>query len=499
MIPDDLAQKILRLHFVEGWKVGTIATQVGVHHTTVRRVLDSHGIAPRIEARPSIVDPYLPFIAETLEKWPTLPASRLYSMVVERGYPGKPGHFRRIVARMRPRKPAEAFLRLSTLPGEQAQVDWAHCGKLGVGRATRALSAFVMVLTSSRMTFVRFYLDQRLGSFLDGHQAALHAFGGVPRVLLYDNLKTAVAERRGDAIRFNPTLLQFASHYRYEPRPVAPYRGNEKGRVERRIRDLRQSFLSGRTLRDLDELNAQVAVWCQQTVGGRPHPDDPTQTVAEAWEEERSRLRQLPDDLFPTEDRVEVKVGRTPYVRFDRNDYSVPHDHVRRTLTVLASPQRVRILDGDIEVAAHARSFDKGAQIENPEHIAALVAWKRKARAARGKDRLRHAVPSSPALLEGAARRGHNLGSAVAALLRLVDTWGAEAVERAVVEVLAADALHVGAVRQVLERRAQEAGTPPPIPVALPDDPKVRNLHVQPHALSTYDALGDDHDHHGSP
>ena len=490
MIPDDLAHKILRLHFVEGWKVGTIAAQVGVHHTTVRRVLDSQGIAPRLEARPSIADPYLPFIRETLEKWPTLPASRLYGMVVERGYTGKAGHFRRIVARLRPRNPAEAFQRLATLPGEQAQVDWAHCGKVTVGRATRALSAFVMVLSWSRMTFVRFFYDQRLGSFLAGHQAALAALGGTPRILLYDNLKTAVAERRGDAIRFNPTLLAFASHYRYEPRPVAPYRGNEKGRVERRIRDLRQSFLVGRTIGELDELNEQVATWCTQTVARRVHPDDSTLTVGEAWAEETSRLLPLPDDHFPVHDRVEVKVGRTPYVRFDRNDYSVPHDRVRRSLTVLASPQHIRVLDGEVEVASHLRSFDKGDQVEDPAHLAALVAWKRQARASRGMDRLRHAVPSSQTLLEGAASRGHNLGSAVAAMLRLVDTWGADAVESAVVAALTADALHVAAVRQVLEQRAQDAGTPPPIPVALPDDPRVRDLHVRPHPLGSYDALG---------
>ena len=495
MIPDELTQQILRLHFVDGWPVGTIARQVGVHHTTVRRVLDSRGLSPRVITRRSIVDPYLPFIGETLDKWPDLPASRLYDMVVERGYPGQPGHFRRIVAGLRPSKPAEAFQRLSTLPGEQAQVDWAHCGKILVGRATRHLSAFVMVLSWSRMTFVHFFYDQRLGSFLAGHQAAFHALGGVPRVLLYDNLKTAVAERRGDAIRFNPTLLDFASHYRYEPRPVAPYRGNEKGRVERRIRDLRLSFLAGRVITRLDELNRQVTDWCAHKVAGRPNPDDQTLTVGEAWAEERPRLRALPEDLYPVHDRVEVKVGRTPYVRFDRNDYSVPHDRVRRTLVLLATPDTVRVVDGDQEIARHPRSFDKRAVIEDPKHLEALVAWKRKARAARGMDRLRHAVPSSPKLLEGAAHRGHNLGSATAGLLRLVDTWGAEDVESAVQEALRADALHVAAVRQILEQRAQDAGTPPPIAVPLPDDPKVRDLHVQPHDLATYDDLGG---HHGA-
>jgi hypothetical protein len=248
----------------------------------------------------------------------------------------------------------------------------------------------------------------------------------------------------------------------------------------------------GRSWTDLDELNAAVSRWCRHTVAERHHPDDHTLTVAEAWDEERGRLQPLPPDDFPTHDRVEVRAGRTPYVRFDRNEYSVPHDRVRRNLVVLATPEVVRVLDGDTEVARHSRSFDKKAVVENPAHVAALVAWKRKARAARGLDRLRQVVPSSPELLEGAARRGHNLGSATAALLRLLDTWGPEPVESAVQTAISADRLHVAAVGQILEQRAQDAGTPPPVAVALPDDPRVRELYVKPHDLATYDNLGED-------
>ena len=94
--------------------------------------------------------------------------------------------------------------------------------------------AFVMVLSWSRQIFLRFYLNQRMESFLRGHVGAFEAFGGCSRIVLYDNLKSAVLERRGDAIRFNPTLLSLASHYHFEPRPVAVARGNEKGRVERK-------------------------------------------------------------------------------------------------------------------------------------------------------------------------------------------------------------------------------------------------------------------------
>ena len=118
MIPKELEEQILRKHFVEKWPVGTISKQLGVHHTTVRRVLHSQGIQPRQKVqRPSKVTPYLGFIEETLRSYPELPASRLHAMVAERGYRGSAGHFRRIIATMRPRKPAEAYQRLRTLCG----------------------------------------------------------------------------------------------------------------------------------------------------------------------------------------------------------------------------------------------------------------------------------------------------------------------------------------------------------------------------------------------
>lgn len=120
----DLEAQILRYYHVEKWRAGTIARQLHVHHGTVERVLRQAGL-PRLgpAPRPSAVDPYLPFMRETLEKFPTLTASRLYAMVLERGYRGSPDHFRHLVALHRPRAPAEAYLRLRTLPGEQGQVD----------------------------------------------------------------------------------------------------------------------------------------------------------------------------------------------------------------------------------------------------------------------------------------------------------------------------------------------------------------------------------------
>lgn len=490
MIPAHLEAQIRRLHHAEKWPVGTIARHLGLHHQTVRRVLLSDGVPlSTIPTRRSKADPFLPFILQTLTTWPDLRASRLHQMVKERGYEGGPDHFRAIVARHRPRKPSEAFLRLSTLPADQAQVDWGHFGHIEVDGARRPLLAFVMVLSWSRWMFLRFGLDQRMGSFLAHHQAAFEAFGGVPRVLLYDNLKSAVTQRIGDAIVFNPTLLAFAGHCRFEPRPVAQYRGNEKGRVERAIRDTRESFWPARTWTDLDDLNAQAETWCREVRGARKHPDDRTRTVMDAFEEERPKLRPLPDDNFPIADLVEARVGKTPYVRFDSNDYSVPHDHVRYRVTVVATTDSVRVLDGADEIARHPRCWGKGQQIEDPRHVAALVAEKAEARVGRGMNRLFVAVPGARGLIERLADRGGNIGGAVARLLELLDAFGANELAVAVEEAVAADAPHVAAVRQVLDRRRQEADRPPPVAVTLPDDPRVRDLVVRPPSLSPYDRL----------
>ena len=488
-IPPELEAQILRYYHVEQWRPNTIARQLNVHHGTVARVLARAGL-PRIgRPRPSRVDPYLPFILATLEKFPTLTASRLYAMVCERGYRGGPDHFRHVIACHRPRPKAEAYLRLRTLAGEQGQVDWAHFGHLAIGRARRQLMALVMVLSFSRQIFLRFFLNQRLESFLHGHIEAFASWNGLPRVLLYDNLRSVVLERQGDAIRFHPILLQFAAHYRFEARPVAIARGNEKGRVEKAIRYVRDSFFAARSFVDLADLNAQADAWCQGIAADRRCPGDDSKTVREAFAEEAPRLLTLPDNPYPVFERKSVYADKAPYVRFDLNDYSIPHTHVRRILTLVADLKQVRILDGQHVIACHVRSFDKGAQVEDPAHIAALVAEKHAARRHRATDRLVSAAPAVETLLVRAAEHGHNLGSVTSRLTQLLARYGAAELEAAVLEALARDVPHPHAVRLVLEHRREERHEPPPITVILPEHIRAKDRPVTSHSLDTYDKL----------
>jgi len=207
---------------------------------------------------------------------------------------------------------------------------------------------------------------------------------------------------------------------------------------------------------------------------------------------------ELPHHPFPTEERCQISVGKTPYVRFDGNDYSIPHTLANRTLELRATLERVRVLfDGEV-VATHPRSFDRGREIEDPAHIEALRREKGEARSHRAIDRLAHAAPSSQELFGRLAEHGENLGRATQLVLELLEQYGGERLEAAIREGLGARVLHAHGLRQILERNRRTEGRPPAFPVVLPDDPRVRDLAVSPHDLDGYDELleseGDDED-----
>jgi transposase len=228
MISDEQVARIRHLFHAEHWKVGTIAAQLGFHPDTVRRALETDRFRSHPRLRACLTDPYLDFLRQTLQQYPRLRATRLLQMIRSRGYPGSITQLRRVVAELRPPR-REAFLRLRSFPAEQAQADWAHFGEVTIGHARRRLSGFVLTLSYSRALWLEFFFDQSLENFLLGHVHAFHDWGGAPRSLQTDNLRSVVLERRGDAIHFQPRFLELAAHYHFATRPCNPCAGWEKG------------------------------------------------------------------------------------------------------------------------------------------------------------------------------------------------------------------------------------------------------------------------------
>jgi transposase len=490
MISAEEIAEIRRLYFAEHWKIGTIAAQLKLHPETVRSAIYAERFGLGKPPRTTLTDPYLDFIRATLDRYPRLRATRLYEMVKERGYAGSVIQLRRVVAKLRPAK-REAFFRLSTLPGEQAQADWASFGEVQIGRARRRLSCFVLTLSYSRALYLEFFFNQSLETFLLGHVNAFADLGGVVRTINYDNLRSVVVERRGDAIHFHPRLLELCAHYHFAPRPCRPARGNEKGRVERAIQYIRHSFFAARSFSNLEEFNLKARAWRDQIAHQRPWPGDDSRTVAQAWAEERPRLLPLPAHPFECDLVNPVRSDKTIYVRFDLNDYSIPPTAVGKHLTLVANPSLVRLLDGGREIARHRRSYDRRERIDDPAHIEALLEQKRKALGATATGRLEQMVPSTGQFLDAAFARGESAAGQAKQLLKLLEEYPAAEVEAAVREAIERQTPRATSVTFILNRR-RRGGSNLVRPVDLSRHPHLQDLAVPTHQLEIYDELTSD-------
>ena len=481
----ELEAEITRLHYAEHWPVGTIATQLETHPDQVRRVLGLGEARTASSLRPRIIDPYRPFIDETLRRYPKLLATRLYDMVRDRGFPGSVRTVREHVAGVRPRPQRKAYLVIETLPGEVAQIDWAYVGKIAVPGGTRALWAFVMVLANSRAMWGEFVIDLTVHSLCRSLVRGSTALGGVARQWLFDNPKVVVLERVGAVARFHPTLLALCAAMRAEPKLCVVRQPRDKGKVERAIRYLRDRLLAGRAIGSIEEGNRLLARFIAETAHVRPHPTIPQRTVGEVFADERPRLLPLPSPL-PETARVEaIAVDTQAFIRLDTNRYSVPSCYASRVVTLWADDHVVRILDGAALIAEHRRSWARRQMFEQPVHRADLLGERRAARALKGRDRIRAVVPAFDQIVTRWNLSGSSLGYRVARAIKLLELYGDEVFAAAATDLIARGLADVGALAVACEKYRKARGRPVPVALELPKH--LEDADVIPHDLEAYD------------
>ncbi|BBH54682.1 IS21 family transposase [Fluviispira sanaruensis] len=492
MISSKEEAEILRLYNIEKWRVGTIATYLKRHHTSIKRVLINYNSYDKRRSRNktgSILDKYEEFIQETLERYPLITASRIYQMIKERGYPGlSSGLVRMKVSTLRPKKQQEAFLKLKTFAGEEGQVDWADFGKISVGKAERRLSAFVLTLSHSRMIYLRFFYSQGMREFLQGFVEAFEFFNGVPKRILLDNLRSGVRNRVSSFINYNEQFLSLSKHYCFEPQAVGVRKGNEKGKVERSIQYIRNNFFSGREFENIEKLNKEAINWCLHESPQRKWQTDNRIKIFEAFEEEKTKLIPLPKNPYFSYDRRVISIGKTPYGRYDLNDYSVPAKYVMRKLELCASENSVEIFDGINKVAEHLRSYSKQEVIENSDHISDILKHKKRAIKGSALHRITTLVPDAEYFIEILVNRGENTGGIIASLTKILNIYGKELLTEAIQEVIVHECprlknLYFSLNR--LEAQSSQKNTP----YAEIDSGKYSNLVVNHHEPSHYDKI----------
>jgi len=369
MVNVEVWAEVRRLHRIEGLSIKAIGRKLRLARNTVREILRSEG-PPEYRRRTgaSKLDPFKGRIAELLAEYPRLSGVRVREILSAEGYTGGSTILRDYLHRVRPR-PIQAFQRTVYAPGEIGQVDWAQMPDpiLDAFGKLRPVYALVMVLGYSRMLTVVFSFRTRLVDFLRCQAEALEFFAGVPRTLVYDNLKSVVLHRRGAEVTFNPQFLPFAERYGFRPFPTWPGEPHEKGLVERPIEYLKGNFWAGRKFSGMDDLQAQGNQWRDTICNVRIHSGLDERPI-DRFELERAHLLPLPEEPYQAEEILFAKASRWGYVRLDANDYSVPLLFAGRRLGARLDASLVRIYEQGHLITEHARSFGHHQVITHPEH-----------------------------------------------------------------------------------------------------------------------------------
>lgn len=352
-------QQVRQLYEVERLSLRQIVQKLQVSRKTVSRIIQDQPL--KKITRRLLCQPYDRLIREWYQEYPFIKATQVYERLKSYGFPGGYGTVKRYTRPLR-QKRSPGFHELTFLPGEEAQIDWMEWRfPFGV------LYGFVYLLAYSRYLFVHFYPRHSLEFFLDGHLKAFQEIGGIAHRHRYDNLKSVVLKRTPE-ITFNPQFLEFSRHYGFSIHPCTPGRANEKGRVERVIRDLKD-FLKITPCQHLYAANREAYFWCQER-NQRIHRSTDQKPTDLLKEEKLKTLPQIPYRPYRI---VLAQISKTGFVEFDTNRYSVPSAYANTTAEVLAYADHLEIVVRGKHIANHPRSWEQKQKIENPKHRQSLL------------------------------------------------------------------------------------------------------------------------------
>jgi transposase len=354
-----ITHQVKQLYEVEKLSQRQIATKLGVSRKKVLRILQGEEV--RKPARETIFKPYERLVQEWYREHPFLRVTQVYERLKGYGYSGGYDTVKIHTQSLRKKK-SGWFHELEFLPGEEAQVDWMEWRfPFGI------LYGFVLILAYSRYLYVHFYPRHSLEFFLDGHLRAFGEMGGVAHRHRYDNLRSVVLSRTPE-LTFNPKFLDFVRHYGFSVHPCTPGRPNEKGRVERVIRDIKD-FLRVTSYQDLVEVNLKVSAWRQER-NQRVHRSTEKRPIDLLKEE---KLKPLPQIPYSPHQVILTQTTKTGFVEFDTNRYSIPSSFSGASCELLSYPDQVEIWVKGRRVALHPRSFARKQKIEHPTHREKLL------------------------------------------------------------------------------------------------------------------------------
>ncbi len=455
--------ELRRLMDVEKCSAARIAGVMNLNIKTVLAWADRSSYPARLKTRrASLLDPHKSDLVRMVHRHP-YSARQLLDHLRQQGYTGGYSILKEFIREVRPR-PQAAFLTLHFAPGECAQIDWGYAGAFMVGATRRRLSFLVMVLCHSRRMYVEFTLSETLEQFLAVQQNAFQAWGGTPKKLMIDNLKSAVLSHpKGQPAVYNPRYLDFARHYGCELRACNVRAAHEKGRVENGVGYVKKNFLGGLDLSgSLAGLNARAWRWLDEVANVRLHGETRKKPI-EAFAEEKGSLTPLPATLYDVGQPRAVHATRRCRVHFDGNRYSVPPEQAGARLTLGVYPGRLLVYHNQKIVAEHVRSYERGVDVENPDHTRALLARRPRAREQQILERFLRLTPLAEHYYQQLEQRRVHAKAHVSKIVALCDIYGDEEVVRTLQDTHELGAYSCEYVANLLEQRRQFQEPPGPL------------------------------------
>ncbi len=474
-VAQEVRQQIVQLHSFYGTR--EIALRVNLSRKVVRRVLTEEGrlAPPQRPTTSSKLTPFHRLIETRVAKG--LTTTRILREIREQGYTGGRSILAEQVRKLRlsinPSARSGAKRRFETPLGQEMQIDWSVY-RIPIGGVTRVVYAFGCLLAASRKLWVHFYRDERQSTLLEALAGAFEYFLGCAFKVVLDNMATAVLGRwaAGGRPVWHPRFLDFARHYGFQPVACAPADPNRKGKKEKSFRLLWDDFLKGSQFDSLEDLNARLLIWLDQTPAvGNQRVHGTTRTVPnQAWLSERELLIQLPDKRFPVYEQTIRQVDQDCTISVGGTGYTVPSCLACRSVAVRLFAEHFEVLDSHHRLLysrRYAPEADKGKLIIEATHYAAL---RPRGPSDGHTDRLDEAFlkrfPSLAPFIHGLQLRMKSLAPVhIRALLRLQESYGQEPFLRAVTRAQQYRRFDARAVGRILEHDCPmvDDGSPAPL------------------------------------
>jgi len=358
----------------DGMKWRAIARALHISRNTVRGIVTEHAqvreqphaalVVRRSLPRPSKLDPLRPRIEELLKTYEDITAQRVFEILrEEKGFDGGYSGVKRLVRKLRPRKPPKPSLETPPRePADMAECDWASYPVTFTHAPPMTLQAFGFVLRWSTRKYYGFHEGNGLHPLMDGHVHAFERFGGAARRCKYDSQKPVVLRWEGNQPIYNPRFVDFATYYEFLAVACHRRAPNEKARVERSFYELTLSFFRGRSFRDLADLKVQLVHWMDTIADLRPIKRMKRRTRMELFAEEQPLLRPLPRHPYDTARVLYKLCDIEGFIAWEGNGYSLPYEYVTEILPVRITENELFVYKADLTCIARHELKPRGAQ-----------------------------------------------------------------------------------------------------------------------------------------